>query len=204
LRGCWTAIGAEAAMRDVGVADDAILGDAKVDVIKGRVSLLLGWCGRSGRRGSARRCGGHICRLRHRGRFREVGRGWIGMCRPAESHNHGENGQNPKLSPHDSPPSLPQRHNATTAGRRFHHATTAQVGLNGLRQQPFHDGRRGAKPMSRRQPGPIVRLLQVDRRALRDDAERVQAGDRVVVDDVIAGRHGRGHSWHLVQLAHVI
>ena len=45
---------------------------------------------------------------------------------------------------------------------------------------------------------------KIDRRALRNDAGRVHALDRVVVDDVVARLHRRGDARHVVELEHVV
>src|SRR6266446_1313250 len=56
----------------------------------------------------------------------------------------------------------------------------------------------------RRERGAVVRRLQVDRRALRDDPGRIELFDRPVAEDVVARPHGRGDARHLIKLAHVI
>jgi hypothetical protein len=48
-----------------------------------------------------------------------------------------------------------------------------------------------------------VRLRVIDRRSLRDDAERIEPCDRPVIDDVIARLHRLGDARQLIELAHV-
>src|SRR5262245_21665543 len=62
---------------------------------------------------------------------------------------------------------------------------------------------RGNAPLTR-QPGAIVRRGQVDRGAFRNDAGRIDARDRPIVDHVIARRHRLGDAGQRVELAHVV
>src|SRR6266498_6017253 len=55
-----------------------------------------------------------------------------------------------------------------------------------------------------RQPGAIVRSRVIDRRALGNDAARIDARNRPIIDHVIARLHRLGDAGHLIKLAHVI
>ena len=66
------------------------------------------------------------------------------------------------------------------------------------------ESRREVSDASGREPRAVVRLRVIDRRALGNDAGRIDPLDRPVIDHVVARLDGRGDARDLVELAHVV
>src|SRR5262245_12316201 len=95
--------------------------------------------------------------------------------------------------------------------------TRARAGTQGPRDVLFHHFCAGSRVSLRspgtrerstrlltRQPGAIVRRGQVDRGSFRNDAGRVDARDRPIIDHVVARRHRLGDAGQRIELAHVV
>src|SRR5215470_8737543 len=83
------------------------------------------------------------------------------------------------------------------------HLTQSAV-FAGLPAFAGNDGGGERMSLSRREARAVVRLGKVDRRALRVDAGRVHALDRIIVDHVVARLDGRGDARDRIELAHVV